>query len=889
MNDKFNPKDFEEKLYKDWEEKGYFKPSMDKTKESYCIMMPPPNVTGKLHMGHALDDTIQDILIRFKRMQGYNTLWLPGSDHSAISTEMKVVQKIKSEGKTKQDLGRDGFLKEAWEWTHLYGNTIQEQQRKLGCSCDWDRRRFTLDEGLSEAVLEQFVKLYEDGLIYKGKRMINWCPSCHTAISDAEVEYKEEASHLWHIRYKIKGEDKFVEVATTRPETMLGDTAVAVHPEDERYTDLVGKTCVLPIVNREIPIIADRFVEKEFGTGCVKITPAHDPNDYQAGLTHNLPIIEVFNEDNIMLDLMPEVEGMTTVQARPIIVEKLKEIGALVNTEEYTHNVAKCERCKSTIEPRISEQWFVKMKEITKPAIEAVKSGKIRFVPQKYEKTYFNWVENIQDWCISRQLWWGHRIPAYYCDNCGHITVSKVNPEKCEECGNSNIHQDEDTLDTWFSSALWPFSTLGWPKETEDLQTFYPTNTLVTGYDIITFWVSRMVTAGLYQLKEVPFKDVVIHGLVRDSQGRKMSKTLGNGVDPIEIIDKYGADALRFSVISGTTMGNDIKYMPEKLEQASNFANKIWNAAKFIIANLAKEEDIKDFCKRVYNSKTEEYDANLLKIEDKWILNKLDKLIIDVTNNIEHYELGIALDNIYNFIWNEFCDWYIEIVKTRLYSENYEDKVAVCDILNHVFGTSLKLLHPFMPFVTSEIFENLVEYNNKELMVSNWPHIRKSEFAFNKEEQIVENLKNVIVGIRNVRANMNIHPTKKAELIFVTNEYSKEIEASKDFILKLGFGKNLKVQDSKVGIEANAISVMANGIEVYMPFEDLVDIQEEIKRLKKEKTRLDAEVARGEKMLSNPGFVSKAPEAKIKEEKEKLENYKQMLKTVEERLNLLDK
>ncbi len=889
MNDKFNPKDFEEKLYKEWEEKGYFKPSMDKTKESYCIMMPPPNVTGKLHMGHALDDTIQDILIRFKRMQGFNTLWLPGSDHSAISTEMKVVQKIKEEGKTKQDLGRAGFLKEAWDWTHLYGNTIQEQQRKLGCSCDWDRRRFTLDEGLSEAVLEQFVKLYEEGLIYKGKRMINWCPSCHTAISDAEVEYKEEASHLWHIRYKINGEDKFVEVATTRPETMLGDTAVAVHPEDERYKNLVGKTCILPIVNREIPIIADRFVEKEFGTGCVKITPAHDPNDYQAGLTHNLPIIEVFNEDNIMLDLMPEVEGMTTIQARPIIVEKLKEIGALVNIEDYTHNVAKCERCKSTIEPRISEQWFVKMKEITKPAIEAVKSGKVRFVPQKYEKTYFNWVENIQDWCISRQLWWGHRIPAYYCDNCGHITVSKVNPEKCEECGNSNIHQDEDTLDTWFSSALWPFSTLGWPKETEDLQTFYPTNTLVTGYDIITFWVSRMVTAGLYQLKEVPFKDVVIHGLVRDSQGRKMSKTLGNGVDPIEIIDKYGADALRFSVISGTTMGNDIKYMPEKLEQASNFANKIWNAAKFIIANLAKEEDIKDFCKRVYNSKTEEYDANLLKIEDKWILNKLDKLIIDVTNNIEHYELGIALDNIYNFIWNEFCDWYIEIVKTRLYSENYEDKVAVCDILNHVFGTSLKLLHPFMPFVTSEIFENLVEYSNKELMVSNWPHIRKSEFAFNKEEQIVENLKNVIVGIRNVRANMNIHPTKKAELIFVTNEYSKEIEASKDFILKLGFGKNLKVQDSKVGIEANAISVMANGIEVYMPFEDLVDMQEEIERLEKEKTRLEAEVTRGEKMLSNPGFVSKAPEAKIKEEKEKLENYKQMLKTVEERLNLLDK
>ncbi len=885
MNDKYNPKDFEDKLYKEWEENGYFKPSMDKTKESYCIMMPPPNVTGKLHMGHALDGTIQDILIRFKRMQGYNTLWLPGSDHSAISTEMKVVQKIKAEGKTKQDLGREGFLKEAWDWTHLYGNTIQEQQKKLGCSCDWDRRRFTLDEGLSEAVLEQFVKLYKEGLIYKGKRMINWCPSCHTAISDAEVEYKEEESHLWHLRYQIKGENSYVEVATTRPETMLGDTAVAVHPEDERYTNLVGKVCILPIVNREIPIIADKFVEKEFGTGCVKITPAHDPNDYQAGLAHNLPIIEVFNEDNIMLDLMPEVQGMKAIQARPIIVEKLKELGALVNTENYTHNVAKCERCKTTIEPRISEQWFVKMKEITQPAIDAVKSGKIRFVPQKYEKTYFNWVENIQDWCISRQLWWGHRIPAYYCDDCSHITVSKVNPEKCEQCGSSHIHQDEDTLDTWFSSALWPFSTLGWPQSTEDLQTFYPTSTLVTAYDIITFWISRMVTSGLYLMNDIPFKDVVIHGLVRDSQGRKMSKTLGNGVDPIEVIDKYGADALRFSVVSGTTIGNDIKYMPEKLDQASNFANKLWNAAKFIISNLVKEEDIKDFSKRVYNSKTEEYNANLLKLEDKWILNKLDKLIIDVTNNIEHYELGIALDNIYSFIWNEFCDWYIEIVKPRLYSENYEDKVSVCYVLNHVFGTSLKLLHPFMPFITSEIFENLVNDENKDLMVSTWPHIRKSKFAFNKEEQIVENLKEVIVGIRNVRANMNIHPTKKADLIFVTKEYGKEIEASKDFILKLGFGKDLKVQEDKQGIQQNAISVMTGGIEVYMPFEDLVDMKEEKERLQKEKTRLEAEVARGEKMLSNPGFVNKAPEAKIQEEKEKLENYKQMLKTVEERLN----
>jgi len=885
MNDKFNPKDFEERLYKEWEEKGYFKPSMDKTKESYCIMMPPPNVTGKLHMGHALDDTIQDILIRFKRMQGYNTLWVPGSDHASISTEMKVVQKIKAEGKTKQDLGREGFLKEAWDWTHLYGNTIQEQQKLLGCSCDWDRRRFTLDEGLSEAVLEQFVKLYDDGLIYKGKRIVNWCPNCHTAISDAEVEYKEEASHLWHLRYQIKGEDRFVEVATTRPETMLGDTAVAVHPEDERYTDIVGKTCILPIVNREIPIIADRFVEKEFGTGCVKITPAHDPNDYQAGLDHNLEIIEVFDDNTIMLDLMPEVKGMLAKDARPVIVERLKELGALINTEDYTHNVAKCERCKSTIEPRISEQWFVKMKEITQPAIDAVKKGKIRFVPQKYEKTYFNWVENIRDWCISRQLWWGHRIPAYYCDDCNHITVAKSNLGKCEKCGSEKIHQDEDTLDTWFSSALWPFSTLGWPENTEDLKTFYPTNTLVTAYDIITFWVSRMVTSGLYLMNDIPFKDVVIHGLVRDSQGRKMSKTLGNGVDPIEVIEKYGADSLRFSVVSGTTIGNDIKYMPEKLDQASNFANKIWNAAKFIISNLVNEEDIKEFCNKVYNSETEEYNASLLKIEDKWILNKLDKLVVDVTNNINNYELGIALDNIYSFIWNEFCDWYIEIIKPRLYSDIYADKVSVCDILNHVFGTSLKLLHPFMPFLTAEIFKELVEYKNKDIMLNKWPHVRTNGFAFDKEEQMVENLKEIIVGIRNVRANMNIHPTKKADLIFVTKEYKEEIENSKDFILKLGFGKDLKVQEDKSGIDANAISIMANGIEVYMPFEDLVDIKEEIERLEKEKTRLESEVLRGEKMLSNPGFVNKAPERKINEEKAKLENYKQMLKTVEERLN----
>ena len=877
MNDKYNPKDFEKKLYEEWEKKGYFKPNGDKTKESYCIMMPPPNVTGKLHMGHALDDTIQDILIRFKRMQGFNTLWLPGTDHAAISTEMKVVQKLKSEGKSKHDLGREGFLKEAWDWTHLYGSTIQKQQRMLGCSCDWERKRFTLDDGMSEAVLEQFVKLYNDGLIYKGERMVNWCPSCHTAISDAEVEYKEEQSHLWHLRYKIKDEDRYVEVATTRPETMLGDTAVAVHPEDERYTDIVGKTCIVPIVNREIPIIADKFVEKEFGTGCVKITPAHDPNDYQAGVDHNLEIIEVFDDDTIMLDLMAEVKGMKAIDARKPIVEKLQELGALVSIEDYTHNVAKCERCKSTIEPKISEQWFIKMKDITKPAIDAVKEGKVRFVPQKYEKTYLNWVENIRDWCISRQLWWGHRIPAYYCDECSHITVAKENPGKCEKCGSAHIHQDEDTLDTWFSSALWPFSTLGWPNDTDDLKTYYPTNTLVTGYDIITFWVSRMVTCGLYQMNDIPFKDVVIHGLVRDSQGRKMSKTLGNGVDPIEVIEQYGADALRFSVISGTTMGNDIKYMPEKLDQASNFANKIWNAAKFIINNLASKEEIMEFCKDVKSNKAE------LRIEDKWILNKLNQLVETVTKNIEEYDLGIALDNIYGFIWNEFCDWYIEIVKSRLYNENKAEKVKVSFVLNKVFKTVLKLLHPFMPFVTSEIYKELAKCKDEELMMSSWPKVVKYE-DYEKASETIENLKEIIVGIRNIRANMNIHPSKKAELIFVTKDYEEDIKESKEFLLKLGFGKEIKIQKDKSGIESNAISIISNGIELYMPFEDLVDINEEIERLEKEKEKLEAEVTRGEKMLSNPGFVNKAPEAKVKAEQEKLANYKEMLAKVEERI-----
>ena len=871
LENTYNPQEFEEKLYEKWEEKGYFKPSMNKESEAYSIMMPPPNVTGKLHMGHALDGTIQDILIRYKRMNGFNTLWLPGTDHAAIATEAKVVAKMKEEGLTKDDLGRNGFLERAWDWTHEYGGTIQKQQRKIGCSCDWERKRFTLDEGLSKAVQEQFIKLYEKGLIYKGKRMINWCPNCHTSISDAEVEYEEEPSHLWHIRYQITGTDKYLTVATTRPETMLGDTAVAVHPDDERYKDIVGKTCILPIMNKEIPIIADRFVDKEFGTGCVKITPAHDPNDYQAGLSHGLEIIEVFDESSIMNDLVPEYKGLKSIEARKLIVEKLKEIGALVEIEDYNHNVGKCYRCHATIEPRISDQWFVSMKELAKPAIEAVKNDDITFVPKRYEKNYFHWMENIQDWCISRQLWWGHRIPAYYCQDCGEINVAKEKPHTCKKCGSENLKQDEDTLDTWFSSALWPFSTLGWPEETEDYKTFFPTNVLVTGYDIITFWVSRMITSSLELTGKNPFKDVLIHGIVRDSQGRKMSKSLGNGIDPIEIIEKYGADSLRFSLIQGTTPGNDIRYMPEKLDQASNFANKLWNASKFVLMNL------------------EDYDGNVyednLCYEDKWILSKLNTLVQEVSNNIEKYDLGVASQKIYDFIWNEFCDWYIEIVKLRLYDKENKTRKSAQYVLNKVLCDALKLLHPIMPFITEEIYTKL--YNEDEsIMISNWPKYEE-KYNFKDEEQKIEKIKEIIIGIRNIRNNMNVHPSKKSKLVFVTEEYKNVIENSKAFLEKLGFANEIIVQNNKDGIDSNAISILLDGIETYIPFEELVDLEAEKQRLQEEKQKLIYEVERCEKMLSNPGFVNKAPEAKVNAEKEKLEKYKAMLENTEERLQKL--
>ena len=877
LNDKLNPKDFEEEIYKNWEESGNFKPSNDKSKETYCIMMPPPNVTGKLHMGHALDGTIQDILIRFKRMQGYRTLWLPGTDHAAISTEMKVVQKLKAQGINKSDLGREKFLEEAWAWTKEYGGIIQKQQRKLGCSCDWERNRFTLDEGMSEAVLEQFVRLYNKGLIYKGKRMVNWCTSCNTSISDAEVEYKEEPSHLWHIRYKIVGtEDEYIEVATTRPETMLGDTAVAVHPDDERYTHLVGKKCILPIMNKEIPIIADEFVEKEFGTGCVKITPAHDMNDYQAGLRHNLEIIEVFDENFKMGNLVPEYKGMDLLEARKKIVEKLEEIGALVRTEDYTHNVAKCERCKNTIEPKISEQWFVNMKEMAKRAADSVRNGETRFVPQRYEKQYFHWLDNIQDWCISRQLWWGHRIPAYYCQECGHINVAKHAPEKCEKCGSTNLVQDEDTLDTWFSSALWPFSTLGWPNtESEDYKDFYPTQTLVTGFDIITFWISRMMTQGLELTDQVPFKDVLVHGIVRDNQGRKMSKTLGNGVDPLDVIDEYGTDSLRMSLILGTTPGNDIRYSSDKVEASSNFANKLWNASKFVLMQL---EDIEEF----KENDITELDLSKMIYVDKWIISKLNTLVKEVTENLENYDLGVAAQKIYDFIRNDFCDWYIEIVKPRLFNKEDESRYTVQFILNYVLCTSLKLLHPFMPFITEEIYSKLY-HKPESIMMTEFPKY-KEELDLKNEEELATEIMNIITEIRNIRSKMNVHPSKKTKLIFVTTTAKYEIEKSEAFLEKLGFANKIEIQATTENIPENAVAILSKNMEVHIPFEELVDIEEEKKRLEGEKKRLESEVQRGEKMLSNPGFINKAPEAKINEEKEKLANYKELLENVNQKL-----
>ena len=860
LEGKYEPQSFEDELYKNWEEKKYFMASVDYKKEPYTIVMPPPNITGVLHMGHAMDNTLQDILIRYKRAKGYNALWIPGVDHAALATEAKIVSKLKEEGTSKEELGREKFLERAWEWKQQYGGTITTQLRKIGCSCDWSKERFTMDEGNNEAVKKVFVDLYNKGLIYKGKRMVNWCSNCGTAISDAEVEFEEEAGHLWYINYYSKDKSYYVTVATTRPETMLGDVAVAVNPNDPRYKDLVGKTVVLPIMNKEIPLIADEFVEMEFGTGAVKITPAHDPNDYEAGLKHNLDIINVFGDDGKMLDLVKEYEGMDVITARKAIVERLEKEGNLIKTEDYTHNVGHCQRCHHTIEPKISTQWFVKMKPLAEPAIKAVREGEVKFVPERFSKVYYNWMENIQDWCISRQIWWGHRIPVYYCDKCNEIHVGDE-PSKCNKCGHTSFTQETDTLDTWFSSALWPFSTLGFPKDTEEYKYFYPTSDLVTGYDIIFFWVARMIFSSLEHTGKVPFNTVYIHGLVRDSQGRKMSKSLGNGIDPLKVIEEYGCDALRFSLVLNTAPGNDLRYLPEKLESAKNFANKVWNASKFVLMNLPEDEKTIETC-----------DTSKLAIEDKWILNKLNKTIKNMEDNLSKYELGLALEQIYSFIWDEFCDWYIEMVKPRLYSETCTNKKEAQYTLNYVLKSALTLLHPFMPFVSEKIYTNLA--NTKEsIMKESWPTITGN---YDEEEISVENLKQIIVGIRNVRSNMNIHPTKKSDIIFVSKD-KENILASASFIQKLGFAEIIKVYDKKENIPDSCVTVVAPSMEAYLPLNELVDKEEELARIEREYNKLNTELIKLSGMINNPGFLAKAPANKVEETKVRVNELQSMI------------
>ena len=878
----YDPKDIEEKLYEKWAEKKYFHAEVDRTKKPFTIVIPPPNITGQLHMGHALDNTMQDILIRQKRMQGYNALWQPGTDHASIATEVKIIEQLRKEGIEKVDLGREGFLERAWQWKEEYGGRIISQLKKLGSSCDWDRERFTMDEGCSAAVTKVFVKLFEEGYIYKGSRIINWCPVCKTSISDAEVEYEEQAGHFWHIKYPIADGDGFVEVATTRPETMLGDTAVAVHPEDDRYKHLIGKKVILPIVNKEIPVVADEYVDMEFGTGVVKITPAHDPNDFEVGKRHNLPEINVMNDDATINANGGKYAGMDRYEARKLIVKELGEQGLLVKVADHSHNVGTHDRCHTTVEPLIKPQWFVKMEELIKPAVEAVKSGEIQFVPERFDKIYFNWTDNIRDWCISRQLWWGHRIPAYYCDGCGEVIVSEEEPSRCPKCGSTHLRQDEDTLDTWFSSALWPFSTLGWPEKTEDLDYFYPTDVLVTGYDIIFFWVIRMVFSGYAHMGEKPFSKVLIHGLVRDSQGRKMSKSLGNGIDPLEVIDKYGADALRFSLITGNAPGNDMRFYWERVEASRNFANKVWNASRFIMMNLEKAEI------------AETVDVKLLTGADRWILAKANALVKEVTDNLESFELGIALQKIYDFIWEEFCDWYIEMVKPRLYSETDETKAAALWTLKHVLITSLKLLHPYMPFVTEEIFCTLQEMSgHKEadsIMISAWP-VYQPEWEFAKELESIELIKEAVKGIRNVRSNMNVPPSRKASVIVVSDSSKVRdiFSESRVFFATLGYASEVLIQEDKSGISEDAVSTVIPGAVIYIPFADLVDIDKEIERLTKEKERLEGELKRVNGMLSNPNFVNKAPESKLAEERAKLEKYNDMMRQVSERLGQLNK
>ena len=865
----YDPKDIEDRLYKNWEEKGYFHAEVDRSKKPFTIVMPPPNITGQLHMGHALDNTLQDILTRFKRMQGYSALWLPGTDHASIATEAKVVEKLAKEGITKEDIGREKFLDEVWDWKKEYGGRIVKQLRKMGSSADWQRERFTMDEGCNEAVKEVFVNLYNKKLIYRGERIINWCPHCLTSISDAEVEYEDQAGHFWHLRYPLSDGSGYIEMATTRPETMLGDTAVAVNPNDDRYKDMVGKTVILPIVHREIPIIADDYVDMEFGTGVVKITPAHDPNDFEVGLRHNLPVINVLTEDAKIVDDYPEFAGLDRYEARKAIVDALDKEGALVEIEDYSHNVGTCYRCHTTVEPRVSKQWFVKMEELAKPAIEAVKSGKTKFVPEHFDKTYYHWLENIRDWCISRQLWWGHRIPAFYCDDCGELVVTKENSCKCPKCG-KEMRQDPDTLDTWFSSALWPFSTLGWPNKTEELDYFYPTNVLVTGYDIIFFWVIRMMFSGLEHTGEVPFNTVLIHGLVRDSQGRKMSKSLGNGIDPLEVIDKYGADALRLTLVTGNAPGNDMRFYWERVEASRNFANKIWNASRFILMNLDKAD----------SSAVELAD---LAPADKWILSKLNTLAKDVTENMENYDLGVAVQKIYDFIWEEFCDWYIEMVKPRLWNDEDTTKAAALWTLKTVLTESLKLLHPYMPFITEEIFLNLTD--EETIMLSKWPEY-KAEWNFPEAETAIDHCKDLVKGVRNVRTQMDVPPSRKAKLFVVSDDASirADLDANKDVYVNLASASEIFIQADKAGISEDAVSVVIPGAVAYLPLEELVDFEKEKERLNKEKDKLTKELARSRGMLSNEKFLANAKPEKVEEEKAKLAKYEQMMAQVEERL-----
>ena len=870
----YDPKGLEERLYQKWMDNGYFHAKVNPDKKPFTIVMPPPNVTGQLHMGHALDETMQDILIRFKRMQGYEALWQPGTDHAAIATEVKVIDKLKKEGIDKHDIGREEFLKHAWAWKEEYGGKIINQLKKLGASADWERERFTMDEGCSKAVQEVFIRLYEKGYIYKGSRIINWCPVCQTSISDAEVEHEDQDGFFWHINYPIVGEEgRFVESATTRPETLLGDTAVAVNPEDERYKDLIGKMLKLPLTDREIPVIADEYVDKEFGTGCVKITPAHDPNDFEVGKRHNLEEINIMNDDATINSLGGKYAGMDRYEARKAMVADLEAQGLLVKVVPHSHSVGTHDRCGTTVEPMIKPQWFVRMDKMAKAAIDALKPGELEFVPASFGKTYLHWLENIRDWCISRQLWWGHRIPAYYCDECGEVVVAREMPEKCPKCGCTHFHQDEDTLDTWFSSALWPFSTLGWPDKTPELEYFYPTDVLVTGYDIIFFWVIRMVFSALEQTGEVPFHHVLIHGLVRDSQGRKMSKSLGNGIDPLEIIDQYGADALRMTLMTGNAPGNDMRFYNERVEASRNFANKVWNASRFIMMNLDEKE-----LKKPANFEKRPADC--------WIMSKCNSLVKDVTENMDKFELGIALSKIYDFMWDEFCDWYIEMAKYPIYHADEDPEAANAALwtLREVLKKSLKLLHPYMPFVTEEIYSKLVP-EEESLMMSDWP-VYEEEWNFPVDENIVDHYKEIIRGIRNVRAEMNVPNSRKATAFVVCED--EELGAG---LALLGHAaqnmaalNELVIQKDKSGIADDAVSIVVPDATVYLPLEELIDFEQEIERLTKEEARLTKEIARSNGMLNNEKFVSKAPAAKVQEERDKLETYQQMMAQVKERL-----